>query len=147
MAMSKLEWVSRGINFFLSGEVFNPSNMENHSWQCTAFTSGYNFAYNLFLDDSTSLDDKFSLFEVLLNESSTDTIKRTWLKWEVKIQYKEHECTIIIPFKNYKQLFLGSFHKINNETTAFKLKVLKGLEDLNFKVLDCTLIKPDDIKL
>ncbi len=141
MAMSKLEWVLNGINFFLNGNIYDPSNMENHSWQCTAFTNGYNFAYNLYLDGHNNYDNVRELFEVFTNEPLNQNVKKHCIGIKCTVQSdKGHEINVTLPVMTRTQFFCATVNKAVTDVNEVKRKLTEFIEAQKFKIIQSDIV-------
>lgn len=141
MAMSKLEWVLNGMNVFLSGELYNPTNRENHSWQCNAFTRGYNFVYNLYLEGHTNYENVRELFEVFTKEPLNQNVKKHCIAIQCTIQSKPgHEITVTLPVMTRTQFFCATVNKAVTDVNEVKRKLTEFIESEKFKIINSDIV-------
>ena len=141
MAMTKLEWVLNGINFFLNGNIYDPSNMENHSWQCDAFTRGYNFAYNLYLDGHNNYDNVRELFEVFTKEPLNQNVKKHCIGIKCTVQSdKGHEINVTLPVMTRTQFFCATVNKAVTDVNEVKRKLTEFIESQKFKIIQSDIV-------
>lgn len=138
MAQSKLECIVHGINTFLSGKMYAGTlkEMKGESWQRNAFTRGYNFAHDLYLEDHDTLDNKLELFEVFNKEPLDKNIAKHCICLVIQLQYGHgHEVPLTMPVMTSTQFFCSTVNKNATDVEEVRRKLKEFMDKEEIKCL------------